>query len=131
MSNSINELFIIAARKKFRFNTSKGSLNCEDLFDLNLPTLDNIAVALDEEIQKAGRKSFVQKRTNSTTNLEIQLEIVKFVIETKQAEAEERKTKEANEARRAFLLDLKNKKALEQLEGLSLEEIDEQIAGLG
>lgn len=131
MSNSINELFIIAARKKFRFNSAHGQLTVEDLFDLNLAKLDFIAVALDEEIQKAGRKSFVQKRTNSTTALEAQLEIVKFVIETKQTEAEERKIKEQNEARRAFLLDLKNKKALEQIEGLSIEEIDKQIASLG
>jgi hypothetical protein len=128
MSNTINELFVIAARKKFRFSSTKGELNVEDLFDLNLNFLDSIAVALDEKIQKAGRKSFVQKRAASTTDFEIQLEIVKFVIESKQAEIEERKAREAKAAKREFLLNLKQKKEMDQLEGLSLADIEKQLA---
>lgn len=128
MSNTINELFVIAARKKFRFSSTKGELNVEDLFDLNLNSLDAIAVALDEKIQKAGRKSFVQKRAASTTDFEIQLEIVKFIIETKQAEIEERKVREAKAAKREFLLGLKQKKEMDQLEGLSLADIEKQLA---
>lgn len=127
-TNTVNELFITAARNKFRFSSSQGDLNCEDLFQLNLNALDTIAVALDEKIQKAGRKSFVQKKTASTTDFENQLEIVKFVIETKQAEIADRKTREAKAAQRAFLLGLKEKKQMEQLEGLSLADIEKQLA---
>lgn len=121
---NINQLFIIAARKKYRF----GNVTVEDLFDLNLSALDTIAVTLDEKIQKAGRKSFVEKRTASTTELENQLEIVKFVIDTKQTEAEEKKNREKKAAQLEFLHNLKKEKELKQLEGLSIEEIDKQIA---
>ena len=44
-----NALFVTAARKKFRFETSKGGLNTEDLFDLSLESLDAIAVNSKEE----------------------------------------------------------------------------------
>lgn len=129
-TNNTNDLFIIAARKKFRFESSRGGLLTEDLFDLPLTILDNIAVALDEKIQKAGRKSFIEKRTASTTDLESQLEIVKFVIETKQAEAEAKKARELKASQREFLVKLREEKQLKKLEGQSLEEIEAQIKAL-
>ena len=129
MNTNIGNLFVIAARKKFRFDSTKGQLTIEDIFDLNLTSLDSIAVNLDEKIQKLGRKSFVQKKAASTSDFEDQLEIVKFIIETKQAEAEESKIRLAKAAQRAFLLNLKEKKQMEQLEGLSLEDIEKQLAG--
>lgn len=126
----IANLFVVAARKKFRFESTKGMLTVEDLFDMNLTALDNIALVLDEKIQKLGRKSFIQKKATSTTEIESQLEIVKFVIETKQTEAEESKARAAKEAQRAFLLSLKEKKQMEKLESLSLEDIDKQLADI-
>lgn len=128
MNNNIANLFITAARKQFRFESTKGLLTVEDLFILNLAALDSIAVALDEKIQKLGRKSFVQKKVASTSDFEDQLEIIKFIIETKQAEAEESKKRAANAAQRAFLLNLKEKKQMQQLEELSLADIDKQLA---
>jgi hypothetical protein len=35
-----NNLFIQAAKSKLRFNTTRGQLTTEDLFDLNLKSLD-------------------------------------------------------------------------------------------
>lgn len=131
MSTTNNELFIIANRKKFRFDSTKGSITTEDLFDLNLSALDNIAVALDDKIQKLGRKSFVDKRPPSTANIVQQLDIVKFIIETKQIEDELQKQKTANSEQRAFLNDLLKKKQLEQLEGLSVDDITKQLSTLG
>lgn len=131
MSTENNTLFIAASRKKFRFETSKGLLSTEDLWDLNLNSLDTIAVALDEKIQKLGRKSFVAKRAASTSTLNDQLEVVKFVIETKIAEDEQKKVKADKESQKAFLNTLLEKKKTEQMEGLSVEEIQKQIASLG
>jgi len=130
MSNT-NELFVLAARKKYRFESGRGSVSVEDLFDLSLAALDNVAVALDEKIQKAGRKSFIAKLSRSTGDDENRLEIVKFVIETLQAEADARKTRAEKENQKAFLKGLLEKKQLEQLEGLSAEEIQKQLDQLG
>lgn len=130
MSTENNTLFITASRKKFRFETAKGLLSAEDLWDLNLNSLDAIAVALDDKIQKLGRKSFVAKRAASTSDLNDQLEILKFVIGTKIAEDEQKKVKADKESQKAFLNTLLEKKKTEQMEGLSVEEIQKQLASL-
>ena len=58
-------------------------------------------------------------------------DLVSYVIETKMAEADAAKDRAAKRGQREFLEDLKKKKQIATLEGLSLEEIDKQIAALG
>lgn len=123
----MNELFVIAARKKFRFQSAKGFLTVEDLWDLSLAALDRIAVDLDEKITKLGRKSFIGRKTESDTEVTQQLDVVKFVIETKMAENELAKVRADKLAQKAFLTGLLEKKKTEQLEGLSVEEIQKQL----
>jgi hypothetical protein len=127
---SLETLVIKAARKKWRFITTKGHLSFEDLWDLSLEALDKIAVALDEKIQKGGRKSFITKRTESMTEEQGMFDLVSYVIETKMAEADAAKDRAAKRGQREFLEELKKKKQIATLEGLSLEEIDKQIAAL-
>ena len=127
-TNNTNDLFIIAARKKFRFASNKGHLCAEDLFDLSLTSLDAVAVAIDEQVQKVGRKSFINKRADSTKDIEDALSIVKFVIETKQDEIEAKKTRAEKAARRQFLNGLKDKKAMQEMEGMTLAEIEKELA---
>jgi hypothetical protein len=128
---SIEAIVIKAARKKWRFATTKGHLSFEDLWDLSLEALDKIAVALDEKIQKGGRKSFITKKTESMTEEQGMFDLVSFVIETKMAEADAAKDRAAKRGQREFLEELKKKKQIASLEGLSLEDIDKQIAALG
>lgn len=127
-TNNTNNLFVTAAVKKFRFSTNRGQLTTEDLFDLSLTSLDNIAVSLDEQVQKAGRKSFIGKRSDSTTDLENQLEVVKFVIAAKQEEAEVKKVRAEKSARRQFLMALKEKKVMEGMESMSVADIEKELA---
>ncbi len=127
MSTDTNTLFVTAARKKFRFETTKGGLNTEDLFDLSLETLDAIAVNLDKKVESGGKKSFIGKRDTSTSENETKLEVVKFVIQTKMEEAETRKTRAEKASQKEFLTSLLEKKRMAQLEGLSVEEIQKQI----
>lgn len=126
-----NELFVLAARKKYRFESTKGLLTVEDLYDLPLTALDAVAVKLDEKATQAGRKSFIVKRTTTDTETNNKLEIVKYVIETKQTEADLAKTKAAKLAQKEFLSELLKKKQLAQLEGLSTDEIQKQLDALG
>jgi hypothetical protein len=127
----VSTLVIKAARKKWRFATTKGHLAFEDLWDLKLEDLDKVAVALDEKIQKGGRKSFIAKRTESMTEEQGMLDLVSYVIETKMTEADEAKVRLGRRGQREFLEELKKKKQIAALEGLSLEDIEKQIAALG
>lgn len=131
MNTELNELFVLAARKKYRFESTKGLLAFEDLYDLPLTALDAIAVKLDEKAAQAGRKSFIVKRTTTDTETANKLEIVKYVIETKQKEADAAKEKATKQEQKAFLTELLNKKKQAQMEGLSAEELEKQLAALG
>jgi len=130
MSTTPNDLFIEASRRKLRFNSNKGSLNVDDLWDVPLEFLDNLAVALEEQIQKAGKKSFLAKRSASTLQLDISFEIAKYVLETRVAEDEARKDKASKEAKRSQLKALLEEKQMEKIKGQSVEEIEAQLASL-
>ena len=126
-----NDNFIEATKKKIRFATTKGSLSVEDLWDLNLESLDKIAVAVDEDIQKEGRKSFIGKTNRGSSQKVLSLEILKFIIEDKMKEEDKKKERAQKSAQKEFLMELLNKKKLESLESLPLEEIQKQLDDLG
>lgn len=130
MSKSLEQLLLTAAKKKYRFATTKGHLAFEDLFDLSLAALDIVAVALDEKLQKGGRKSFITQRSTTMTEEQDMLELVVYVIDSKKADAEAAKVRSTKASQRQFLEELKKKKEIANLEGLSLEEIEKQIAAL-
>ena len=57
----MSNLFEVAARKKYRFDSQKGLLSVEELWDLPLQStksvsLDSIAIALNKEIKALGKR---------------------------------------------------------------------------
>lgn len=122
--------FVKATKRKVRFQTTKGSLSTEDLWDLSLESLDKIAVAIDEEIQKEGRRSFIATRTTSNTLNNLKLDVLKYIIQAKQEEEETKKVRADKLARKKFLESLLEKKKVAALETLSAEEIEKQLAAL-
>jgi hypothetical protein len=92
-------IFEQASRKKIRFESVRGQLHVEDLWDLPLtskddrPNLDAIAIELHRKIEAQGTTSFV-KTAKKDEILQLKFDIVKHVIEVRQAENEE-KTAEA------------------------------------
>lgn len=130
-------MFEKATRLKLRFDSPRGDLSTEQLWDLPLQSksgfdLDTVAKAVNSELKSISEESFVETRSNPRKGeLELKLEIVKHVIKTKQdenaavisaaAKREERKRLEA-------ILATKQASALEQL---SVEEIQKRLDELG
>ena len=133
--NQQNHPFVMASKAKLRFPSNRGSLQTDDLWDLALKDLDTLAVTADTALEKAGGKSFLENPDRRVTadraEQALRLDVLKLVIEIKQSENKERRVKSELAARRAFLLGLKEKKQIDQLESLSVEEIDAQLAALG
>jgi hypothetical protein len=129
-AENAKNLFQVASRKKYRWDTAKGQITVEDLWDLKLADLDRIAVALDDKVLKAGGKSFISTPKPGAVEDKDKLDIVVEVIAIKVAEAEARKTA-AEKAQRADLYrQLIEKKKMEQLEGMSIAELEKAAAEL-
>jgi len=124
------DLFVLAARKKLRFESGRGYLTVEDLFDLSLESLDRIAIALDAKVSATGKKSFIGKRDRAAADEARKFEIVKFVIGTKMAEDEKAKARVTITGQKQFLQELLARKKTTELEALPLEEIEKRIAAL-
>lgn len=126
----MNNIFEKASKLKLRFATNKGLLTTEDLWDLSLESLDTIAVAVDKTLETAGKKSFIGKRDTTNTILELQLEVLKHIIEIKLAEKEAKAKRAERNTQLAELKELAASKSNEALKGKSLDEINEMIAKL-
>ena len=125
-------IFEYAAKNKLRFATERGLLTAEDLFDINLsnqagPSLDKIAISLDDELSKT-EKSFVKKVTPQNKELQIKLDIVKHVISVKQDQEEAKVAAAARATQRRILQEAIAKKKLEAIDNADLASLEAELA---
>lgn len=131
-----NTLFITAARRKFRYESVRGDLTTEQLFDLPLTaangfSLDDVARATNAELREQAEDSFVETRTNPRKGtLESMLEIVKFVIASKQADAAKAASRADRAAKRQKLLAAIESKDDAALSAASRDELAAELAKL-
>lgn len=125
---SIENMFEQASRNKLRFDTKVGLLTVEDLWNLPLTSktkacLDDIAIALNNELKSTG-ESFVSTSTKDPVT-ELKFEIVKYIIQTRMDENKRKLEAEQKRAKREQINELIARKEAGALENLSLEELKE------
>lgn len=127
-----NDLFEQATRLKLRFDSSKGQLSVEDLWDLpltspsgNRANLDAIAIALHRATRDiAETVSFVTPaETNGNSELLLKFEVVKYVIRVRVAERDQAKEAAERKEKKQRLLALIAQKQDEELAGKSVDEL--------
>lgn len=129
----MDNLFLQATREKFRFESPKGDLSVEQLWDLPLTSrtgfdLDTVAKAVNADLKASNEESFVNVNNNpAVSRLQAKLEVVKAIIEVKLAQAEAAK-KRAEKAQR--LMEVLHSKKDQELQGLSVEEIERRLSQL-
>ena len=84
----MEKLFENATREKVRFETSRGVISVEDVWDLPLQSkngfdLDSIAKDVNRQLKASGEESFVKPTTAGDSVLELKLEIIKHIIKVK------------------------------------------------
>jgi hypothetical protein len=126
-------MFKKAARLKLRFDSSKGLLTVEDLFDLPLTSakgasLDGIAKALHREIKDSSEISFVGPPSPENTALNLKFNIVKDVIDARVKENEDKKNRKLREDKKARILEIIAKKQDAKLEDMSEEELTAMLS---
>lgn len=119
-----------ASKLKLRFSTNRGELSIEDLWDLSLESLDSIAKSTNKQLKSESEESFIGKKSNLNSVLELKMEILKHVIEVKISEKEAKSQRAIKSAKLAQLKELANNKANEKLSDMSEEEINKMIDDL-
>jgi hypothetical protein len=120
-------MFEKAARKKLRFQY-RGLQSVEDLWDLKLEELDKIYSGLRAEQKASEDDSLLKKSTRAGRELELKVDIVKYVVVTKQAEADARVQRAAKREKARRVREILAQKKDEALAGMSLEDL-EKMAG--
>lgn len=129
-------IFEKAARVELRFESSRGLLTTEQLWHLPLQSkslfdLDTIAKAANAKLKSFAEESFVTPtETPGKEFAELSLEIVKYIIAVKMAEAAEAKQASKKSQVRQEILSVIAEKQQEALKSMTIEELNKQLDAL-
>lgn len=123
------KMFETAVRNKMRF-PYKGQISVEDLWDLDVNALDGIFKTLNSKVKVSQEESLLRTRSKESEELMVQIEIVKYIVSVKLAEAEARKNAETNRAKRQQILGILADKQESDLKNKSPEELQAMLAAL-
>lgn len=120
----MNELFVIASRKKYRYQ-HKGLISTEDLWDLKLEDLDVIYKNLNAELKTLeGEESLLAKKKNEAAEtVKTKIEIIKVIAGYKRAEAQKRADQKKRSQEYQNVLALIEEKQHEELKNKSVDEL--------
>lgn len=131
-----NNLFEIASRKAFRFPSARGELTVEQLWDLPLQSrsnfdLDSLARSVNTALKAVTEESFVATTINhAKAELEMKLELVKYIIAVKIAENKAISDRAAKADKRKKLIAALAQKEEEALGGMTKEQLEKELAAL-
>ena len=121
------ENFKQATKEKLRFQTNKGLLSTEQLWDLSLAELDALAVELQEKYEESGKKSFLVKRSVKDKTAKLRFDVVLDVLQTKSDEMEEAKQKAEDKKHNEEIMQLIVEKQKEGLKGKSIKQLESML----
>lgn len=123
-------VFEQATRRKIRFDSPKGLLSVEDLWDLPLTSqsgkanLDDIAKTAHRQLKESSTVvSFVNPTAGTDEELQLRFDLVKYVIDVRVAERTAADEAQKRRETKARILELIAKKQDQDLEGKSIEEL--------
>ncbi len=116
-----------ATKEKIRFSTSRGNLSVEQLWDLPLTELDELAVQLEKDYNESGKKSYLVKRSvkDKMTKLkfDVALEVLSTKVQENEAALEAKENKEHNQKILRIIADKQD----ETLKGKSIKELEKEL----
>lgn len=117
-------MFEKAARNKLRF-PFKGLCTVEDLWDMSLEQLSTLHSYLVDQAKQFDGSSLLATKTLAAKVTDEQIEIVKHVFTTLQAEKEERKTRAERLLQKKKIDGLIAEKKEDSLKAMTIEELEQ------
>ena len=110
-------LFEIATRNRYRFNY-KGVMTVEDLWSLRVEDLDAIFKMLNRQKKTADEDSLLATKSAEDQDLANKIDIVRYIVSVKLAEAAERVSAAEKKAQRDKIMEIVAKKKDKALEDM-------------
>lgn len=110
-------------RKKERFQTTKGNLSLEQLWDLTANELNDLAVALDSAYEASGKKSYITTRSVKDKTTKQKFDVVIDILNTKLEEAAEAVARKERKEKNAKILAIIADKEDESLKGKTKKQL--------
>lgn len=135
----MSNIFEQATRKQLRFQTQVGDLSVEQLWKLplsapsNKPSLDAIAIDLDEKIKSQKTTSFVKSnavQTAAQAENKLKFDVVIHVIEVLSSEKDKAAQRQAASAKAATIREELNRRSHEKLLGSEDAALQAELAEL-
>lgn len=124
-------IFENALKRKLRFESNRGDLTTEQLFDLKLADLDTIAQRVSKGIRDVSESFIDAEPSKEKISLELKLEVLKSIIKTKQEELAYKMNRQKLAERRRKILDALDAKDDKSLEKKSKKELLDELQSLG
>lgn len=122
-------LFEIATRNRYRFNY-KGVMSVEDLWSLRVEDLDAIFKMLNRQKKTADEDSLLATKSAEDQNLANKIDIVRYIVSVKLAEAAERVSAAEKKAQRDKIMEIVAKKKDKALEDMGIEDLMKKLEEL-
>lgn len=122
-------MFDKATRLKLRFESNKGLLSVEQVWDLGLTALNEMAKGLSRQVKAAetDEEDFIGTKSNVDSELQLRFDIVKHVIGVKLKERDDSRDAAERKANNQVILELIQRKKQQELEGKSVEELEKLL----
>lgn len=122
-------LFEIATRNRYRFNY-KGVMTVEDLWSLRVEDLDAIFKMLNRQKKTADEDSLLATKSAEDQDLANKIDIVRYIVSVKLAEAAERVSAAEKKAQRDKILEIVAKKKDKALEDMGIDDLMKKLEEL-
>jgi len=119
-----------AIRLKLRFQTSKGYISIEDLWDLSLRDLNELAKVLNKRLKASKEEDFLEEKSEEDAIIKLKFDIVLDVMETKKLEDKAKRNASKNKIEREKILTEKARRQDAGLKEVSDEELDAKLKEL-
>jgi hypothetical protein len=125
-----------ASRLKLRFDSARGLLTTEDLWDLPLTSnssgvnLDNLAIELHNSLKTEEDVSFVTPVKKPMSHNQLRFDIVKYIIDVRLAERDAATLQKATKERKEKILAILAQKEDQSLMQAPAEELRKMVESL-
>lgn len=113
-----------ASKQKLRFNTTKGVLSTEQLWDLSIGELDNVTVGLENDYKESGKKSFVIKKSEKDKIAKLKFDVALDILTAKVEENELLMEAKSKREHNVKIIELIAAKKDDELKGKSVKELE-------